>query len=174
VMITNQYVAEIYELVDPTRLGAQVISGIGFLGVGTIIVTRELQVKGLTTAAGLLSNACMGLAFVIGLYEGAILGTAFIFLAITIMHGLDNRVLSQSRAVEVYVELTEDSKLSAFLESLHQNNFEVSHIEIVKAKYGEHKGIAAIISLWLPHRQAHYEVIDQLNQTKAIDYIEEI
>jgi len=57
VMLTNQYVYERYGGGDPVRMGAQVISGIGFLGAGTIIVTGHNQVKGLTTAAGLWAAA---------------------------------------------------------------------------------------------------------------------
>ena len=53
IMLTNQYVCQVYGTGDPVRLGAQVVSGIGFLGAGTIIVTRRNQIKGLTTAAGL-------------------------------------------------------------------------------------------------------------------------
>ena len=60
--MTNQYIVETFGVSDPARLGAQVISGIGFLGAGTIIVTGRHQVKGLTTAAGLWACACMGLA----------------------------------------------------------------------------------------------------------------
>ena len=58
-MMTNQYIAESFSTGDPARLGAQVISGIGFLGAGTIIVTGQRQVKGLTTAAGLWASACV-------------------------------------------------------------------------------------------------------------------
>ena len=56
-MMTNAYLIEYYGGGDPARLGAQVISGIGFLGAGTIIVTGRQQVKGLTTAAGLWASA---------------------------------------------------------------------------------------------------------------------
>ena len=49
-------------IADVTRLGAQVINGIGFLGTGTILVTEQREVKGLTTAAGLWASACVGLA----------------------------------------------------------------------------------------------------------------
>mgnify|MGYP001027887749 CR=1 FL=1 len=72
VMMTNQYICDHFESGDPSRLGAQVISGIGFLGAGTIIVTKRNQVRGLTTAAGLWSSACLGLAVGIGFYEGAV------------------------------------------------------------------------------------------------------
>ena len=60
---------------DPLRVSAQVISGIGFLGVGTILVTGRSQVRGLTTAAGLWSTAAVGLAIGIGFYEAAIICT---------------------------------------------------------------------------------------------------
>ena len=57
VMLTNQYIYQVFGSGDPVRMGAQVVSGIGFLGAGTIIVTRRNQIKGLTTAAGLWSAA---------------------------------------------------------------------------------------------------------------------
>ena len=66
---------------DPSRIAAQVVSGIGFIGAGTIIVTKRQNVKGLTTAAGLWTSAIIGLAFGGGFYEGGILATGFIMLA---------------------------------------------------------------------------------------------
>ena len=54
-------------------MGAQVVSGIGFLGAGTIVVTRRSQIKGLTTAAGLWASAAVGLAVGIGFYEAAVI-----------------------------------------------------------------------------------------------------
>lgn len=69
---------------DPSRIGAQVVSGIGFLGVGTIIM-NDGHMRGITTAAGLWASACMGLALGIGFYEGAVLGfLAVIFVLIVI------------------------------------------------------------------------------------------
>ena len=63
VMITSQYMmVEFGDMADISRMGAQVISGVGFLGVGTIIVTGRNQVKGLTTAASIWVCACVGLA----------------------------------------------------------------------------------------------------------------
>jgi Uncharacterized membrane protein len=67
IMITGQYMRDILHIQDDvSRMGAQVISGIGFLGAGTIIVVGRNEVKGLTTAAGLWACACMGLAIGIG------------------------------------------------------------------------------------------------------------
>ena len=83
VMLVNQYSYQATGAGDPTRMGAQVISGIGFLGAGTIIVTSHNQIKGLTTAAGLWASACVGLAAGIGLYEAAVAGSMAIVAVLT-------------------------------------------------------------------------------------------
>ncbi len=84
VMLTSSFVFEEYKgltNLDPARLGAQVISGIGFLGAGTIL--REgFSVRGLTTAASLWAVSCIGLAVGIGYYEGAIIATIFIMITL--------------------------------------------------------------------------------------------
>ena len=67
IMLTNQYIFQVFGAGDPVRMGAQVVSGIGFLGAGTIVVTRRNQIMGLTTAAGLWASAAVGLAIGIGL-----------------------------------------------------------------------------------------------------------
>ena len=64
---------------DVSRIGAQVISGIGFLGAGTIMVKRNNHISGLTTAAGLWVSACIGLAIGTGFYEGAIVSTIVVY-----------------------------------------------------------------------------------------------
>ena len=86
VMITGEYLVERYQTGDPARLGAQVISGIGFLGAGTIIITSK-QVKGLTTAAGLWASACLGLAVGAGFYMGSVLTGIFLLLIMSLMQG---------------------------------------------------------------------------------------
>lgn len=87
VMITSEYLFHQYHEMsnlDPARLGAQVISGIGFLGAGTI-VKDGFSVRGLTTAASLWAVACIGLAAGSGLYSGAILATIFIYATLQLM-----------------------------------------------------------------------------------------
>lgn len=88
VMLTNQYMVEVlcYSS-DPARLGAQVITGVGFLGAGTIIMRgrdSEKRIEGLTTAAGLWASACIGLTIGIGFYGAAIVGGIIIILTVTV------------------------------------------------------------------------------------------
>ena len=70
---------------DPLRIAAQVVSGIGFIGAGTILITQKSHVRGLTTAAGLWATASVGLAVGIGFYEAAILCTAIILIVIALL-----------------------------------------------------------------------------------------
>lgn len=174
VMCTNLYIANQYGAVDPTRMGAQVISGIGFLGVGTIIITRNNQVKGLTTAAGLWASACLGLAIGSGFYLGAIVGTVFIFVITTTMHSLDKMLRSRSRVVEVYVELRDDRMFSEFLDYVKDNGYTVTQMQLAENKFGSLKGLAAHATVALPKQQVHSNVMDILQRAECVRYIEEV
>ena len=108
IMITSQYMSDIIGMTgDASRMGAQVISGIGFLGAGTIMVVGKNEVKGLTTAAGLWACACMGLAVGIGFYEGAILSCIFLYAVVTVLHRWDVHSRMHTRVLDIYVELEE-------------------------------------------------------------------
>ena len=132
-MITNQYIYERFPTyTDPARLGAQVISGIGFLGAGTIILTGRQQVKGLTTAAGLWASACMGLAIGIGFYSGAILGCFLSLVSMTALHKLDNHQ-SKTRILDLYIQFDDAIYIGSFLNYLHKN-ITVSDMQIHKNK----------------------------------------
>lgn len=91
VMTTNEY---IYINIagatgDAARMGAQVISGIGFLGAGTIMVTSNNRVRGLTTAAALWVTASIGIAIGTHFYTGAVIGTVLILGASSVTNIID-------------------------------------------------------------------------------------
>ena len=128
VMLINQYTTQVFGTGDPVRLGAQVISGIGFLGAGTIVVTSHNQIKGLTTAAGLWASACIGLAVGIGLYEVALIAGLGVFLVLTVLHECDYYMRSRTRMVDVYIELDQSVSLGKFIRGLRDRELEVSNI----------------------------------------------
>jgi putative Mg2+ transporter-C (MgtC) family protein len=126
-MLTNEFVYEnMSQLSDPTRLGAQVITGVGFLGVGTILVTGRHRIRGLTTAAGLWASACTGLAIGIGYYYGAIIAAILIFMALAFFPLIENRILAQSRTLELYVELDALKRVRPLLEYLHERKVNIT------------------------------------------------
>ena len=87
------------------RISAQVISGIGFLGAGTIISTQASRVRGLTTAAGLWAAACIGLAIGIGFFEAAIGATVVVMLTIVVFQRVDHFFYTRSPILRVYLEM---------------------------------------------------------------------
>jgi len=174
VMMTNEFIVIKFNSSDPARLGAQVISGIGFLGAGTIIVTRHHQVKGLTTAAGLWASACMGLAIGIGFYEGALIGAILIFLIMTFMNSLDHRLIAGAKSMDIYVELNKDGTLSGLLSGAINAGIQISHIDIIQSNNSYSGIITAILTIQMPKRQQHYKIIDELYQLKEVSHLEEI
>lgn len=174
VMITNQYIIDVmHYTADPTRLGAQVISGIGFLGAGTILITGKQQVKGLTTAAGLWASACMGLAIGIGFYEGAILGCAFIFGSMTILHRFDAYVMSKTRLMELFIELESIKGISQVLELIRRNNMEIANVEISKTRNAEDT-VGLFIIIKQKERMDHDKIITLISMVKEVVIVEEI
>ena len=99
-MMISQFLIQKGFSSDASRIGAQVVSGVGFLGVGTIIVTKRQQVKGLTTAAGLWASACMGLAIGAGFYEAAFYACLFIILAFSILNKLNSLLMARARNMD--------------------------------------------------------------------------
>lgn len=129
VMMTNQYVYQAYDTGDPVRMAAQVVSGIGFLGAGTIIVTRRNQIRGLTTAAGLWASACVGLAIGIGLYEIALVGGLAVVIVLTSLGHWDFFIRRRAREIEVYIELPASFSFAVFLEKLRQQGLGISNLQ---------------------------------------------
>ena len=129
VMLINQYTTQVFGTGDPVRLGAQVISGIGFLGAGTIVVTSHNQIKGLTTAAGLWASACIGLAIGIGLYEVALIAGLCVFLVLTVLHEMDYFMRSRTRMLDAYIELDQAVSLGKFIRNIRELGLEISNIQ---------------------------------------------
>ena len=137
VMMTGQYIQQNVNISgsgDVARLGAQVISGIGFLGVGTIIVTGQRYVSGLTTAASLWTSACIGLAVGIGYYSGAVLATGALLIVFRIFSKIDIYVDNHSNVYEVYMEFESDEAMSNAIKNLREEKIKVSSVVVIKKK----------------------------------------
>ena len=180
VIITNQYIYTQYSNTDPTRMGAQVISGIGFLGAGTIIVTGKNRVKGLTTAAGLWAAACIGLSIGIGFYSGAIIGCILIFVVMSALHRLDERMTSSAKIINLYIELSQMSDVGHFMKFAKEQELKVSEVELTRSKAFSNYGVsneaslALTLTLQLPKRCTHIEIIELLSTVEGVKYVEVI
>ncbi|SFC17703.1 MgtC/SapB family protein [Clostridium uliginosum] len=175
IMITSQYMTDVLHLTtDASRMGAQVISGIGFLGAGTIIVVGKSQVKGLTTAAGLWACACMGLAIGIGFYEGAIISCVFLLGVVTGLHKLDTYMQTHSRVMDIIVELEDIAGVTNFIQSVKKDGTKISNIEVKKLNEDNKKIIGLIMTLKLNRKCDHTEYILNLHNIDGVCSAEEV
>lgn len=131
---------------DPLRIGAQVVSGIGFLGVGSILVKGRFQITGLTTSAGLWCSASIGLALGIGFYEGAFIVFLFAILTVTSMHKIEYKMLRRYQRFGVYVEIKSDENIKHAIDFIKEN-FKVTDIQVTAARSNTpgNVGIEAVV-----------------------------
>lgn len=120
---------------DPMRVSAQVVSGIGFLGVGTILVKGRFQITGLTTAACVWATATIGLALGAGFFEGAILVFAATFLTVTVLHKLEYKLGKHQRRFGIYVEINSDKAIRKAINHL-ESVYSASGIQVTPPRSG--------------------------------------
>lgn len=172
--LTSQYIIfELGHFTDPARLGAQVIAGIGFIGAGTIIVTKRKNVKGLTTAAGLWASAIVGLCAGAGFIEGALLTTIIIIVAELFLARFEYFMISNSRTVTIFVEYTDTGKLTSIVEIVKENSSYIRDIEITKSN-SETNNSCAIFSLQMPRRKSHDKMINLIANIDGVVSVEEL
>ena len=173
IMLTNQYIYQTTGSGDPMRLGAQVVSGIGFLGAGTIIVTKRNQIKGLTTAAGLWSSAAVGLSLGVGFYEAALAAGAAIYFVMTVLRHWDVRMHKRSKYMDLYMEVSAGVGLAQVLRQLRALGLEVDAIDSDSYACVDDAKVL-IISMKLPKRMNHSDLIKKIEQIEGILYIKEL
>ena len=174
IMMTNQYVYQVFGTGDPLRMGAQVVSGIGFLGAGTIIVTRNNQIKGLTTAAGLWSAAGVGLAVGIGFYEAALIASAAIFIILTILHRWDDQMHQKAKVLDVYIELSKECPLGQFLRQLRKMGIEFEDLQLDREASVDEEVRALVATLKSKTRVNHKKLLSELRELDGVIYVEEL
>ena len=173
--LTSQYMAmTLGYFTDLARLGAQVIAGVGFIGAGTIIVTKRQRVKGLTTAAGLWCSAIIGLALGGGFYEGGILATVLIMMAELVFSKWEYRMLNSAPEVNLYIEYQGKGTLEQVLKVIHECEIKLLDLEITRKATAEEKTTCAIFSLRLNKKFSLNYILEQMHMISGLLVVEEM
>ena len=159
---------------DMARLGAQVIAGIGFIGAGTIIVTRRNQIKGLTTAAGLWTCAIVGLAIGAGFYEGGLIATALVLLSELVISNLEYTFMRRHPEINVYLEFRSRSVLETVFDGLKKDNVKVRNLEITRTKEKDVMNSSAIFTLRFQKAVPAEEVLASIRAVDGVYLAEEL
>ena len=144
------------------RISAQVVSGIGFLGAGTMMVTRHNQIKGLTTAAGLWSAAGVGLAVGIGFYEAAVTATVAIYVTLTVLHALEARVNRKTRVLEIYVEIQDSVPFRKVIGDIRALKVAIDDIQLQEDGALDDGIKGYVMCLKSAHRRDHIQFIEDV------------
>lgn len=174
--LTSQFLYLKLEMfTDIGRLGAQVVAGIGFIGAGTIIVTRRQRVKGLTTAAGLWTVAVVGLAIGAGFYEGGLLTTVLILLAEMLFSKLEYHIMATAPEINLFIEYEDRSALDRVLKLYRDRQIKVSNMEITRQPGGEGNDAAcALFTLRLNKHCPAGTIISDICAMGGVRNVEEI
>lgn len=173
VMLSGLYVFERYGPgFDPARMAAQVISGIGFLGAGTIIVTANHKVKGLTTAAGLWAAACMGIAIGLGFY--IVIAGSFLLLVFTMSAAdrLESLYYRKLNRISIYLVISSLDMLRDIINSVKEDGIEFSSIEFSETI--EHEGVAISAVLRMKKFITHDVVLEKLMSNDNVIFVEHL
>lgn len=173
VMMTNEYIY--LEMgdgnIDITRMGAQVVSGIGFIGAGTILVTRDNRIKGLTTAAGLWAAAALGLGIGIGFYEMAVIGAIAIFGIMIVMRPYRDFIQGRASQSDLTLMIHSKDGFTSFLDFISLYPIQITDLRVENES--EHQ-IIFLVNLEFGKKIHKDDVIEKLNKYDEILHVFEI
>jgi putative Mg2+ transporter-C (MgtC) family protein len=172
VMLCNIFIFEKYKGVaniDPARLGAQVISGIGFLGAGTII-KEGLSIRGLTTAASLWVVACLGIATGLGFYPGAIISTSFILVVLMFFSKFEYLFnIKTSKSILILKSVNTEGQINIIENKLKEFEIIYNNVSVESA---EDNLIAIRVYLTKSKDISHNKLMEEIYKIQGIKYVQ--
>ena len=144
--LVGLFLSTIDDNADAARIAAQVISGIGFLGAGTIMIRNQSVVTGLTTAAGVWCTATIGIALGYGFYLAALIATVITIVTETVFTRFEG---GKKYIVRCYAELKDAEKTTATVAAIEQLYPSAKVAEVIAAKSGTPGAVGLALSLSL-------------------------
>ena len=159
-----------YGIGDPLRLAQGVINGIGFLGVGTIIITGRSHIKGLTTAATLWTTAVLGISIGSGYLYSSIVTFALIMIVIKAMAGISRKQMQHNRQIHVKLEVTCNEGTKRVINYLREQGYRVTELD---KKHNE-ENILLSMDIDLGKKVNHDHVVEELSALDDVEFVMEI
>ena len=155
--------------VDPLRVSAQVISGIGFLGVGTIMLKGRFQVIGLTTAAGLWVTAAIGVSLGAGFYEGAVIAFLISVFTVIVLNKIERFINEHRSFFGVYIEIDTDADVKKCI-SMLKECYDAHDIQVTVPRSGVSGNVGIEVSIFTS-KKLGYTLEGVIAQVQKEDYV---
>ena len=174
VMMTGEYTYLQYGVDDVSRMAAQVISGIGFLGAGTILVTRSNRISGLTTAASLWFTACLGVTIGIGFFEASVIALVAILIVMKILDKVDDRIYANLRVIQLHILIPTLKATNDIYDKLEELNCELLSVN-PEINRGHKKGSSFVyfnVTIKIPKDLKHEDLICSISELDDVLFVE--
>ena len=155
---------------DPARIAAQVISGIGFLGVGTILLKGRFQITGLTTAAGLWATASIGLALGMGFYVGALATFACALITVTMMSKAEYLLTKRYNRFGIYIEIKSDEYVRIAIDMLKEK-YNVSDVQVTTPRSGKSGNVGIEANVHISQKKSRVSPDVLAREIEQNDYV---
>ena len=157
---------------DISRIGAQVVSGLGFIGAGTIILTKKPKVTGLTTAAGLWASGIIGLAIGAGFYEGGIIATVLV-LVVQILFSIFEMKIKLSTEIPMLLKYEKKEALDSVMRLCKDKYMTIANLQVVKNNE-EKDYFEAIVTIRVKGEFNKRKLVDSAGTIEGVVSFEEI
>ncbi len=151
---------------DPSRIASQVVTGIGFIGAGTIIFQKHV-IKGLTTAAGLWVTSAIGLTCGSGMYLLATTATLLVLICLETIYFILLRI--GSRNISVTISATDKEKIKQVLNKLRTDNIEIDSYEMKEHQVSATTTYVASMELRVKRKRYQSRIIDFMDEFEGVD-----
>lgn len=173
IMLLEQYLEALYpERLDISRIAAQAISGVGFLGAGSILVSGH-QIKGLTFAASIWTCACIGLAVGIGFIDGAVILTALWLTGVHFVPYIENRVYKHSRYMTLYIEAVSGKEITHISRKLKEDQCFIDTFVVDKPK-AKGQYFQIVTTFRIPKGIQKNAYLQSLREIEGVEIINEL
>lgn len=172
--LTNQYlILELKYYADVSRIGAQVVAGVGFIGAGAIVVSKKQRIRGLTTAAGLWACAVIGLCFGAGFFEAAILGTILMLFSEIVLARVAFMMQAKNN-LTLFIEYDKKAALDLIFKYFNENKIKLYDLEITKNSTAKDALTSGVFTIGFPNGTDKNEIIKNINRVKGIKLTQEL
>jgi putative Mg2+ transporter-C (MgtC) family protein len=155
---------------DASRIAAQVISGIGVVSAGSIMVRHKSTIIGLTTAACVWAVGTVGIAIGYGFYEAAIIGVLLIIFITTTLNALDSRLRHNMKEISVYIEFIDSKRINTTISMIKGIGVEIETVSVEKTKTSSQNGIGASLLIHINKKKDIDAFIEQLNKIDNVEF----
>ena len=168
--MTGLFIAETYGTTDVSRIAAQVISGIGFLGTGTILMRNRLDIVGLTTASCVWVTGTIGVALGYGFYTAAVLGGLLTFFIVHTLVDLESKLKPSQKEFSIYAEFVNAKDIDETVEMIKNENVLLYDIIFDNVKTNLHNGVAITATLKIKENDDIKKIMKKINDNENVSF----